>query len=171
MERLYVVFADLTIATYRWSSMPDTQDFPFTVRAEKAKQLPCHTVSMSSYAIFEQNMAVAAATTAALTTTSPRSIDGGDKRVRQEEPDDDLCTIGSWNFAISGGSGSGGGSSSTSGGDRIICCGFWDHTVKSFGLDGFKQQANTRGGHRGGINCLMIGEDGRTLVTGECWSN
>lgn len=62
--------------------------------------------------------------------------------------------MGPWNFAISS--------------DRVMCCGFWDHSVKCYGLEGgFKLHANTSGGHRGAINCLKVGEDGITLVTGE----
>ena len=55
-DRLYVVFADLSVASYRWSSMPDVHDFPFTVRADKIRQLPCQSVSMSSYAIFDSTV-------------------------------------------------------------------------------------------------------------------
>lgn len=67
--------------------------------------------------------------------------------------DEQLRSLGQWNFAV--------------GGERIMCCGFWDHSVKCYGLDnGFKPQANTCGGHRGAINCLQLGEDNVTLVTG-----
>lgn len=67
--------------------------------------------------------------------------------------DEQLRSLGQWNFAV--------------GGERIMCCGFWDHSVKCYGLDnGFKLQANTCGGHRGAINCLQLGEDNVTLVTG-----
>jgi hypothetical protein len=165
-ERLYVIFADLSIATYRWSSMPDVHEFPFTVRPERIRQLPCHTVSMSSYAIFDQTFARIGKRVA---PTSPDDVMGritltnetdGMVAGRGEEEDevvaDGFRSMGFWNFAVCGGGGA----------ERVICCGFWDHILKGYGLDGFKLQVNTNGGHRGAINCLQVGEDGRTLVTG-----
>lgn len=101
------------------------------------------------------------------------------QELEDESVGDGLRSMGPWNFALCG--------------DRIISCGFWDHTIKCYGLDGLKlqvmymsmltvpqrvkalsshkndlssTQANTNGGHRGPITCLQIGDDGRTLVTG-----
>ncbi len=236
--RLLVVFADLLVATYRWSAMPDAHDFPFTVRPERVRQLPCQASSMSSYAIFD-SAACAGGGGAGNgghrgrrglspspdgTTEEKAGGDGADargfvdlraeggvdprrpsprrrwRRLREgengeeeeeEEEGDDLLlrgvggleledegqedgeeaeieeeedsilggdamggSMGPWNFALAAG-------------HRLICCGFWDHAVKCYALhDGLRPlQTGGNGGHRGAVNCVQVGEDGRTLVT------
>eukprot|EP00624_Nannochloropsis_granulata_P004865 evm.model.NODE_34585_length_18702_cov_31.255749.1 len=76
----------------------------------------------------------------------------------EEEEGGQFAMMGSWNIALGGEKG-----------DRLVCCGFWDHTVKCFGgMQGggpVKLQASGQGGHRGAVRCMKMGEDGRTLVT------
>ncbi len=133
---------------------------------QRAKQLPCHTVSMSSYAIssFDPTPLLLQqhGVTAAQGEEQPQEEE---EEEEQQQPSESrgqgrgadekqhMRSLGQWNFAV--------------GGERVMCCGFWDHSVKCYGVDGgFKLQSNTCGGHRGAINCLQLGEDNITLVTG-----
>jgi WD40 repeat protein len=65
--------------------------------------------------------------------------------------------VGPWQFALA------------SERNLLLSCGYWDGMVKAHSIDGSgpcKQLSSSRGGHRGFVNCLALGADGYTLVTG-----
>jgi WD40 repeat protein len=48
--------------------------------------------------------------------------------------------------------------------DRLLTCGYWDCHMKAHGLDAFREIATSPGGHIGGINCLDMDDEEKSLV-------
>ena len=68
-----------------------------------------------------------------------------------------IPSTGPWQFAVA------------SERNVMMSCGYWDGEVKVHSFDGSgvcKQLCSSRGGHRGFVNCLALGNDGYTLITG-----
>lgn len=54
-------------------------------------------------------------------------------------------------------------------GNKVVSCGYWDHTMKVHTLDSLKMLSSSKGGHVGAITCLNHGTDhsvGAIIVTG-----
>jgi hypothetical protein len=165
-DSLLVVYADLSIGSYRWNplrSRATEGNHPFAIRMDKHKQVLRRELSTSRAAIKRGS-------------ATPLSL----KDVRS------CRAVGSWSFAFTIG-----GSvrenlrrkaamppnrlATTSVKDMLataeassmmVSCGYWDDSVKVHSMDGSKLLGSANGGHQGAIRCLAMGDDGGLMVTG-----
>ena len=154
-DSLLVVYADLTVGTYKWSPKNGTSG----LKPDKLRVLPSRELSNSRSAMKRGSAA-------------PQTMNDSGSSL----------AVGNWSFTFTVGGyekeqmrrkavmpsrlASAKDALYTDASAHLVSCGFWDNTVKIHAVDSWRQECSETGGHRGPIRCLAIGEDGGTLVTG-----
>jgi WD40 repeat protein len=155
-DTIVAMYADLSVGIYRW--LPTRKSG--RLQTTSLRPMACRELSTSRFAIKRGS------------TIPPDQIDKGSR------------ATGNWSFALTiGGSAKEElyrkavtppnrlmvgtdtlASTETSG--LLVCCGYWDDTVRIHSTDGLRLIAKETGNHRGPIRCLAMGKDGALMVTG-----
>jgi WD40 repeat protein len=154
-DSVVVVYADLSIAVYKWTPKNGTNG----LKPDKLRPLARREVSNSRAALKRG-------------AAAPQTMDDSKSSL----------AVGNWSFALTLGGyekeqqrrkavmpsrlASAKDALYTEASPVIVSCGFWDNTVKVHAMDNWRLECSETGGHRGPIRCLAIGEDGGLLVTG-----
>lgn len=164
MDQVLVVYANLNVGIYRWSTQGGK--IPFSFKMDKVRPLPCRELSVCPFAVKWNKVSSKNAVPRKMEELSP----GG------------MLGIGNWSFSmVSGGSGAESTtnhplgsdlkakevkSSSLDSSSLLMSCGYFDSTVKAFMNDNFRLKCSKSGGHRGPINCICSDETSTLMITG-----
>lgn len=143
VESVIVIHSDFTVCNYKLRGADSLLHF----KLERAKVLESKGAPFSKYMFPNGNFTINGADTF------------GDKCQPRRSASCAVALVSNSNLT----------GKSTSSSDPthiLLSCGYFDDCVKIHSLESLQLQCNLRGCHRGGINCLEVGGDGETLVTG-----
>ena len=174
-DQVVVIYADMSVGTYKWSSKGAGRT-PFFFKPDKLRPLGTRAMSLSPAAVCGSSSSedrVASSSYRARVVAKTLEHIGGHSN--------STISIGSWSFGVmlggylkeslnpknaTSGSRALEGSVSLDSSFFLLSCGYWDGTIKMHTLDGLRLKCSARGGHRGPITRLSIGECAGLMVTG-----
>uniref|UniRef100_A0A7S4NG05 BEACH domain-containing protein n=1 Tax=Odontella aurita TaxID=265563 RepID=A0A7S4NG05_9STRA len=163
-ESIIVIYADLSVATYRWSPYR-SGSMPFTFKAQVIRKLGCHNMSSltlpSSHATDElplgnQDTLVDANGVVAAGSWSFGLTLGGSMKYMQMKR---RVALGKRRYKEIP-------QSTLDASAMLLSCGYWDNAIKAHTVEGLKLKCSESGGHSGAINCMSVGDEGGLMITG-----
>jgi len=156
-DQIAVIFSDLRVGLYQWTTSATSSGrsaASFIFKMDRIKALGCHDMSTSpAWAhmdeFVDRNGKVAVGSWSFAMTLGGSIMDSYQRRQASGKPrvtDMPLSTLEASSFLIS--------------------CGYFDGNLKAHVLDSLRLKDSSGGGHRGGINCISMGDEGGLCVTG-----
>lgn len=156
-DSVLAVYEDMSVGTYRWFPNCKTN----RLRMDRIRPLPRREVSVSRYAVkkgseipLDECPCSAHRVGNGLFAISILGA-GRDEHRRKTGIPSNILIPSSENSQPT-----------TESSVLIVSCGYWDETVKLHAADSMRLVGSERGGHRGPIRCVSIGDDGGLMVTG-----